>query len=836
MNQHVTPPASYLYDRWEDQVALEKEMWETGRSRMKSRMDKAIQKQDMNRMRPHRSLLHEWVLPVADGISNWLAKMSSKRGPKPLALYRLQELDQETAAMVALKSILRMLGIERRGVLAVAVEIGTWCEHEARCKKWQEEDPEDWKLTQMHYSMRGSNSAHQRRSRISLFNKYIWEKIGWIEWTDTDRQRVGLELINIVIEQTRRFYITPDPDWVPKRMKGGMFTKRPYVIEADADTLSWIASAMDDELVHSPVFLPTLIPPLDWTGPRDGGYYTPYVKTPFLIRVKMHQQDTKQNVLEEFEALDMPEVYSALNRVQHTPWAINGRVLDVALEVWDKDLAIAGFPNKEEEFVPPKPQDAEPGEDAYKAWQKIAGEARTRNAKRFSQFLTFERAFTVAKRFRDEPEFYFPHYLDFRGRMYPIPADLSPQGQDLHRGLLTFARPKPVLLKDAGWLAVHLANCFGIDKVSYDDRIAWVEDRNEMWLTISQDPLGDRRWIGDDDDDNWQRLAAVFEWARWLNEGEGMMSSLPIRVDGTCNGIQHLSAMVRDDKGGASVNLLPSNRPRDIYQEVADMLTVRLNEDLPDPNAALWLEVFEGHAPRSVTKRPVMILPYGGTPHAYYSYTMEWLKKADPRGAIIPIGKPRTEALNYIVKKLWKAVGETVTKPREVMKWLQECASEAAERGLPLWWKTPSGFYVRQFYGSLELHRVRTRIDGQDIWLRDYTVNNTLDTSEQTKAIAPNFVHSMDASALMTCVNLVAEEGVECITSIHDAYGTVAGDMDTLAECLREAFIRTYEEPVLHNYRLACYAAANGSTKMPKLPAFGALDLEQIRQADYFFA
>ncbi|WP_167522246.1 DNA-directed RNA polymerase [Brucella tritici] len=822
-------------------MSLEKEMLVEGRQRMKDRIDRAIQKRDMNRMRPHRSLLKEWVLPVSEGIKAWMSKMSSKRGPKPIALPRLQELEPETAAVVALKSMLRMLSIERRAILAVATEIGTWCEHEARCQKWKEEEPQDWKETAAHYAKRGSNAAHQKRSRISLFNKYVWEKIGWIAWTDTDRIRVGLELINIIIETTRRFFIIPDPEWVPKRMRGGVYSKRPYVLEADNELLQWVASAMDDELVHAPVYMPTLIPPLDWTGPRDGGYYTPFVKTPFLIRIKHNQQDTKQNALEEFEALDMPEVYAALNRVQCTPWQINRRVFDVAKEVWDKDLALAGLPRQEEIKVPPRPYGVEEGTEEYKEWQKLAGDIRTSNAKRVSKFLAYRRAFSVADRFKDEPEFYFPHYLDFRGRMYPIPSDLSPQGQDLHRGLLTFARPKPVGLKDAGWLAIHLANCFGVDKVSYDDRIEWVEQRNDQWLSIDEDPLLDRRWIGKDDDDNWQRLAAIFEWARWLREGEGMMSALPVRVDGTCNGIQHLSAMVLDEEGGASVNLIPSEKPRDIYQEVADQLTEVLIADINNPIAEKWLELFEGAAPRSVTKRPVMILPYGGTTHAYFSYTMDWLKKADPHGNVFPVAKtetsnPRVDAVNYLVKLIRKAVEGTVKRPVEVMEWLQQCAKESAKRGLPLWWRTPVGFYVRQFYGEKKGTRIDTNLDGQRIMLQNWHDTNTLDVDGQTRAVAPNFVHSLDASALMSCVNLLGPNGIECFTSIHDAYGSVAADMHTLASCLREAFILTYSEPVLENYRLACIAASAGKAKMPKPLAKGSLDISKIRDANYFFA
>ncbi|MCC5780563.1 hypothetical protein H7H48_15990 [Nitratireductor sp. B36] len=807
-----------------------------GTERIRDRIKKAKEKKDMNRMRPYRSLLQEWVIPVSEEINRWVREASKKRGVRPIALPRLKELDADTAAVVALKSILRMLGIEKRYILSIAVEIGTWCEHEARCKMWEEWLPKDWKATQAHYRKRGSNSAHIRRSQISLFNKHIRDELGWIGWTEEERQRVGLELINCVIQATGRFTITTDPSWEPKKGKGGVYMKRPYVLEPDPELARWLVSAMDDELVHAPVYLPTLIPPLDWEGPREGGYFTPFVKTPFLIRFKAHNEDQRQWALEEFEGLDMPGVYAAINAVQSTPWRINKRVLDVAREVWLKDLAIAGLPRQGEEFVEPRPEGVVKGTPEYAEWAKRAGEARTRNAKRVSRFIAYRRAFQVAERFKDEPEFYFPHMLDFRGRMYPIPSDLSPQGEDLHRGLLTFARGKPVTKEDAGWLAVHLANCFGVDKVSFSERIDWVVAREAMWRSIADDPLGDRRWLGDkDDDDHWQRLAAVFEWVRWLDEGEGMISSLPIRVDGTCNGIQHLSAMVLDEEGGASVNLVPGEKPRDIYQEVADILTLALKAKTSDPTAIQWLRVFEGNAPRSFTKRPVMILPYGGTRHAYFGYIMEWLKKNDPNGEQIP-KEDRAKATTWIVPYVWEAVEGVVVRAREVMDWLQKCAIEASKQGLPLWWRTPAGFYVRHFYGKSEADRVRTRLDGQSVYLQTWKITSALSTEDQARGIAPNFVHSMDASALMTCVNFAKANGVECITTIHDAYGTVAADMYVLEACLRQAFIETYEEPVLENFRLSCFAVAGSGAKLPKAPAPGSLDLGQIHNSSYFFA
>src|SRR3546814_16441857 len=48
-----------------------------------------------------------------------------------------------------------------------------------------------------------------------------------------------------------------------------------------------------------------------------------------------------------------------------------------------------------------------------------------------------------------------------------------------------------------------------------------------------------------------------------------LVSRIPVALDGSCSGLQHFSAMLRDEEGGAAVNLLPAERPQDVYKRVA---------------------------------------------------------------------------------------------------------------------------------------------------------------------------------------------------------------------------------------------------------------------------
>lgn len=828
--------APHLQDRWEDQVALEQEMLATGRTRMETRINKARKKRDMTRLRPYRSLLKEFIDPVTENLKQWIASSSSRRGPKPIALPRLQQLDPATAALVVLRVVLRSLSIERRLIMGIAAEVGTGIEHEIQAGLWMEKDEDSWAAMERIYKTRGANAAHIKRSRVTVFNKHVADRIGYQPWTKEERIRVGLQLIDCVIQGTGRFRVVADRSAATSsaRSRKGVKLSWPMVLEADMELLQWLSSAMDDELVFWPVYLPTVIKPKPWDGPKDGGYWTPFVRSPFLIRFKATHEEQRQRAIDEYMSLDMPMVYEAINYVQDTGWAINQRVLEVAQEVWDKDLGLGKFPVKEPQQVPQRPETD--NEDVMREWRQEAGRINTENAKRVSRYLSTHIALNTAERMSGEPEFWFPHMLDFRGRMYPIPSDLSPQGNDLHRGLLQFSEGKPLGEHGAAWLAIHLANQFGLDKVSFEERIKWVSDRNDWWPSIAADPMADRRWAdADDGDGSWQALAAAIDYAGYLKEGNSYVSHLPIRVDGTCNGIQHLSAMVRDRIGGGSVNLTKSDSPRDIYTDVAETLFGMLLNRKGELYADLWLNLFEDKVPRAVTKRPVMILPYGGTRMAYLNYTEEWLDKVDPRSVAIP-KEHRPKALGFLVSLMWQAVSAKVEKARTVMEWLQDCSKVTSGTGRPLYWMTPVGFVVRHFYGERERRQVKTQIDGQRVDLVDWQIQATLDSKAQAKGIAPNFVHSMDASALMSCALLMKEAGVKSMTTIHDSYGTHAADMWTLFSCIREAFVQTYREPVLEQFLEACRDVAGEEQNWPTMPASGDLDIEEVFESDYFFA
>jgi len=170
---------------------------------------------------------------------------------------------------------------------------------------------------------------------------------------------------------------------------------------------------------------------------------------------------------------------------------------------------------------------------------------------------------------------HFPHNLDFRGRAYPMSPHLSHMGNDLCRGLLTFADARPLGQDGFRWLLIHLANLFGeVDKRSFDDRIEWALHRLPDIIDSAEAPLGGQRWWLQGEAP-WSVLAACLEIAAAVAHGDVSTyeSRLPVHQDGSCNGLQHYAAMGRDVAGAQAVCLVDAPAPDDVYSKV--MMQVR---------------------------------------------------------------------------------------------------------------------------------------------------------------------------------------------------------------------------------------------------------------------
>jgi DNA-directed RNA polymerase len=893
------------------EVELERRMMVRGAEKVADLVLKAKEKGRMATTKPGKALIEDWVPEVALGLHEFVRDTNRRRGgPVSVGLKYLRQVPLEVAALVGCRVTVQRLISGRRAtaqrpeagpcsVTQTLFAIGRSLEHEAKVRAWEKQDKESWKANLADLKVSKATSGHRARVSLHIANARIEEgQIEFQPWPEQDLPFVGQIILDQIIMRTGWVEIIDDPEFV---YRGGRKMMASKVMVPRSGLLEWMARAMDHWQLSSAEHWPTVCPPRAWTDTKDGGYHTPYANSPRLIRFKAHQEHQRRGALDEYDALDIQRQLDGVNFLQSTAYRINTRVLEVVTDAWALDQGIGGLPVLTDKPLPPRTgriaevwarrQDAkaaglpvppDPQDETYlkelKKWKAEASKVYGENALRFSHSEAARATVRLAEDLRDYPAIYFPHMLDFRGRKYPVPNFLQPQGNDLARGLLTYATAYSITKANGGvrWLAILVASLLGkvdgvdLDKQGFETRIAWVEEHEAILRAIAKDPLGNyQHWKKADKP--WQFLAACFEWVSYLEHGDGYLASLPGQVDGTCNGIQHLAAMLRDKVTGAYVNLVPGEKPRDIYAFVAGLVQKELetvyfsglelgfkaNEEAADPFtcAGFWLALCGGDLPRTLTKRQVMVLPYGGSREAFFKYTRIWVKKEHPEVFENEGRRPFiNKAIGYFVDHLWRVVKENIKGAVKVMEWIQKCAKAAMAGDQPIYWITPDGFVVRHFYGKEESKQVHLRIDGTRLDINVPWYTKELDKKAQLQGIAPNFVHSLDAATLTITMEKARAAGLTAFTAVHDCFGTHLGRMDELAAMLRDAFVEVHEANPLATFRQACHsvmvayrvslgedmleAAEKADTLLPSLDELelGDLDLSQVRQSPYFFA
>ncbi|XP_022639574.1 DNA-directed RNA polymerase 3, chloroplastic-like isoform X4 [Vigna radiata var. radiata] len=215
--------------------------------------------------------------------------------------------------------------------------------------------------------------------------------------------------------------------------------------------------------------------------------------------------------------------------------------------------------------------------------------------------------------------------------------------------------------------------------------------------------------------------------------------------DGSCNGLQHYAALGRDSLEAAAVNLVASERPADVYSEIAvrvhDIMRRDSNKDPAVYPNALLARVLIDQIDRKLVKQTVMTSVYGVT----FVGAREQMKRRLQEKGLINDEQLLFTAACYAAKVTLTALGEIFGAARVIMGWLGDCAKVITSENHPVSWTTPLGLPVIQPYCKTERHLIKTSL--QFLALR--REGNTVDAKKQRSAFPPNFIHSLDSSHMM---------------------------------------------------------------------------------------
>jgi DNA-directed RNA polymerase len=429
----------------------------------------------------------------------------------------------------------------------------------------------------------------------------------------------------------------------------------------------------------------------------------------------------------------------------------------------------------------------------------------------------------IARCYIDE-SFYLPHNMDFRGRAYPLPPYLNQMGADNCRGLLLFKEAKPLGSIGLKWLKIHLANVYGFDKASLEERENFATEHLNDILDSANNGLRGRRWFLEAEDP-WQCLAACCELRNSLRLSDPTQyaSQLPIHQDGSCNGLQHYAALGGDIDGAKQVNLEPSGRPSDVYTGVAEFVKAEIAREAG--NGCELAKSLDGKIKRKIVKQTVMTNVYGVT---FLGAVRQVHKQLVDHYPDLP-GMMKCSA--YIARKIFSALGSMFGGAHSIQYWLGDCATRITQSLSPeqieeiaqhilapdsgrdssrkkatknrdptskfrasVIWTTPLGLPVIQPYRTLKTQRVRTTL--QELCIANSSTEDVVAKRKQLQAFPPNFIHSLDATHMILSANECHRRGLT-FSAVHDSFWTHACDIDVMNNVLRDAFVRMHSDDII---------------------------------------
>ena len=661
-----------------------------------------------------------------------------------------------------------------------------------------------------------TNKGQIDRKKLARWEKKF-DNYTNIEWTDAENMNIGAKMLDVVCNAS------PDTFVFEQKTKHGKTLRTVHMSE---EAWTTYANTEDFAEVQRPFLLPTIIKPVPYSfqnGKVIGGYH--HIETPFFSR-GLHAHTSGDATAPSQSLLD------SVNIIQNTAWKINPFILSVLEMVYGTGAEVKGVAYECNKTMPERITqeafNALAKEDKVSFKEEIA-RVQTAIASERGQHSSFTRKIMIAKKLKAHAEFYFPHFADFRGRLYPLPQELTPQGDKVAKSLLQFANGKKLGKTGLKWLYIHAANTFGMDKESLENREQWTLDNLSMLSEVSSKPLTSKDWTKAEEPFTFLAVAREITEAMTLYNPEDYVSHLPCAMDGTTNGMQILSLMGRDVKGAIATNCTASTERQDLYTEVAQSVIKLLKAQAKDcAISAEWVSKLNGNPKlsRDVVKQPVMTTPYGVTKKG-----MEDQLIANKFCNDFISGK-RTDVAKVIAEVILTSMTKVNGKAVEIMEYLQGVAMVLCEQNLPFQWMTPNGLKVTQAYVHHAEKRVTTVFG--DIRLEIEQKELGLIGMRTANGSSPNVIHSFDAAMLQMTVLKMAEAGHTDFAMIHDSYGVHACSTQELHVALREVALEIFGGNCLEE--LHAFASTQTDAVLPTPPELGVYDINEITNAVYFFS
>ena len=436
------------------QAQVSKDMVEEGRLRHWAKISKAQSIGIESTTPAGARLLSEAVPKLSSRVKRWIKDSQHRPGRRHRALEYMQQLPADVIAGLTCQCIIDCIS-QNRKIVATAYQVAKLLQDECQFRHIMENEPTLWKHINRNIDRGAAYDTKAKFIKRTAKNG----NLPLPEWDRKDMVQVGLVCIELMREATGIIEVATRTNILGK----GVTLVRPT-----PEVLQWIKTAHKLGEFMKPVYMPMVEPPVVWTKHDSGGYPKGLFRTKPLVKGR------NKNWVQTVESMGMPLVYSAVNTLQNVPFVVNQPLAKLMAECWEQGISLGSLPKTVDDPPPTLTDDIKADPERLRAWRKSAAKHYFEIERQNSRRLQVSKLLYLCNKFEGQ-HLYYPRQLDFRGREYPVPYYLQPQGPEWASSLLLFENGTPIKNEvDARWLAVHVANCWGEDKSSYDERVEWV--------------------------------------------------------------------------------------------------------------------------------------------------------------------------------------------------------------------------------------------------------------------------------------------------------------------------------------------------------------------------
>lgn len=715
-------------------------------------------------------------------------------------------------------------------------------------EQFKANEPKFYSYLEYEYKSRGLGYINSRKTKLAKMTGHASETL-----EATFKASIGARLIDCVLSSGCNLFN------VRLQYKG---KKTEKVLVLTEDALSIIGRVKDRNVLFSVTYKPLVAKPLPWTSLwGNGGYYTSNNQT--FIRNQKACKYIEKNLSPHV----LGRAFDVINHIQETRWTINGYILAVVNSIIDDSMVDPTTPKSNPRFygdlpymdtlnvyeMIPKSDFGELNENGthitkedYKNWYRAKEIQLKKLEANRSKRIMFTLAHNIASEYSSRDVMYFSYNTDFRGRLYPIQQILNPQSTGAVKAFLTFADARPLSKDGEYWLKIHIANNWGIDKQAYADRIAWVDDNIKDIYEYAQNPMDTIRYWNEAD----EPLMFLAGCKALLDHSENKPVSLPVSLDATCSGLQLYSGLLMDKDGAEAVNVI--NRQEggkivraDVYQDIADICTESLkNGEHPDRisfttrdgehkviTTKKEVKDLLGNITRVLVKRPIMTIPYSVTKRGMFEQIRDLLNEMEDNEKVFWEGD-KWVVSKILVELIANAVMKDIKGASIGQQFIKRVIHDfySDNNNDPLIWNTPFfNFPVVQWKTKNKVKQVKTVLGRLTVSQPTAKINK----QQQGNGIAPNLIHSLDATLMYLTVEKCRVQGVGNFMLIHDSFGVHANDVKILNTAIRESFIELFEGDPLQDW---VSQVSPDHVQEANDIMINTLELEDITSSTYIFS